>query len=154
MCLSCKDKRPSVILVKEEPKQPETVSPSTYDYENQQDSAKTILRASSLSRHDVMSPPCKTSHTFRMQPLHISREDPQLESGRCPGSIMKCLKPGYQRKAKKTFPEHFKHERSKMSKKKKKKKKKDVKKAIVDIARAMIQRYHFANFFLQIQLHP
>ncbi len=66
-----------------------------------------------------MSPPCKTLHTFRMQPLHFSREDPQLESGRCLGSIMKFLKSGYQRKAKKTFPEHFKHERSKMSKKKK-----------------------------------
>ncbi len=75
-----------------------------------------------------MSPPCKTSHKFRMQPLHVSREDPQLESGRCLVSIMKFLKSGYQRKAKKTFPEHFKRERSKMSKKKKKKKKKKMSK--------------------------
>ncbi len=78
--------------VKEEPKHPEPISPSTPNYENQ-DSAK-FPRSNSLSRHAVMAPPCKTSHTF----------------------FMSSLKPDYQHKTKKKCPEYFKRERSKTSK--------------------------------------
>ncbi len=44
--------------VKEEPKHPEPVPPSTYNYDIQQDSAKTIPRVSSLSSHAMKIPPC------------------------------------------------------------------------------------------------
>ncbi len=75
---------------KEEPNHPEPISPSVYRYDNQ-DSAKFPR---SLSRHAVMVPPCKTSHTF----------------------FMSSLKPGCQHKTKKKCPEYFKRERSKTSK--------------------------------------
>ncbi len=48
--------------IKEEPKHPEPIFTSAYYYDNQ-DSAK-FPRSNSLSRHAVMVPPCKTSHTF------------------------------------------------------------------------------------------
>ncbi len=59
--------------VKEEPKHPKPVPPSTHNCDIEQDSAKIIPHAYSLSRHDVMIPPCKTSHKVLMQPLLVSR---------------------------------------------------------------------------------
>ncbi len=79
--------------VKEEPKHPEPIFPSAYNYDNQ-DSAK-FPRSNSLSRPVVMVPPCKTPHTF----------------------LMSTLKPGCQHKTKMKCPEYFKRERSKASKK-------------------------------------
>ncbi len=80
--------------VKEEPKHPEPISPNIYHYDNQ-DSAKSP-RSNSLSRHAVMAPPCKTSHTF----------------------LMSSLKPSCQHKTRKKFPEYFKYEQPRTSKKK------------------------------------
>ncbi len=73
---------------------PEPISSSTPHYENQ-DSAK-FPRSYFLSRHAVMIPPCKASHTF----------------------LMSSLKPGCQHKTRKKFPEYFKYEQSKAWKKK------------------------------------
>ncbi len=81
--------------VKEEPMHPEPISPSTHHYENQ-DSAN-FPHSNSLSRHAVMIPPCKTSHTF----------------------LMNSLKPGCQYKTRKKFPEYYNYEQSKTSKQKK-----------------------------------
>ncbi len=104
--------------VKEEAKHSEPVPPSTDNCHIQQDSAKTIPHAYSLSRHVVMIPPCKASHTLRMQPLPVSGEGLQWESRIFLGSIMNSVKSGCQRRTK-TLPEYFKHERSKMSMKSK-----------------------------------
>ncbi len=53
---------------------------STYNNENQKDSAKTIPHTNSLSRHAVMIPMCTTSHTFLTQPHHVPREDPEEDN--------------------------------------------------------------------------
>ncbi len=95
--------------VKEEAKHSESVPPSTYNCDNQQDSAKTIPPAYSLSRHAVMIRLYNASHTLRMQPLPVSGEDLQRESRIFLGSIMNSVKSGCQRKTK-TLPEYFKHE--------------------------------------------
>ncbi len=53
--------RISFRLAKEEPKQPEFVPPSPYDYETQQDSKKAILHVNFLSRYAMMTLLGKTS---------------------------------------------------------------------------------------------
>ncbi len=92
---------------KEETKHPEPVSPSSYNYDIQQDSAETIPHAYFLSRHAKLRTNSSHGHTLCQEKiLNGTRED----------FFGSSLKSGCQRKTKKTFPEYFKRERFKMLK--------------------------------------
>ncbi len=96
--------------VKEEIKQPEPISPSTYNYEIEHRSAKIIQHADFLSHYSAMRPSSKTSDTLLMQPLAVSREDLQRELRKSLGSIIKSLRSRWQYKARRKLPEYFKQQ--------------------------------------------
>ncbi len=70
----------SLPSVKEETKHSESVFLSSYNYQIEHHSAKTVPHAFFVYHYATIKPTSKTPHTQLMQLLPVSREDPQWGS--------------------------------------------------------------------------